>query len=74
MVFALVYVEHGDVIEDFASHDEARAALDEFLTDHPEVADRVGILPFDDAGMPGEFEPGFAAGATNNPLLAICES
>jgi hypothetical protein len=60
MVYALVYTDHGDVIDDFASRDEARAALHAFVTKHPEVSSRVGILPFDDAGTPGEFEPASA--------------
>jgi len=57
MIYALVYTDHGDVIEDFTSREEARAALHTFVTEHPEVVDRVGLLPFDTDGTPGEFEP-----------------
>jgi hypothetical protein len=56
MVYALVYTDHGDVIEDFASHEEARDALHAFVTEHPEITNRVGLLPFDDNGVPGELE------------------
>jgi hypothetical protein len=73
MVYATVYVEHADVVEDFESYADARAALDEFISDHPDVAHRVGILPFDEDGAPGEFEPAVGAGADANPVLAICE-
>ena len=73
MVYALVYAEHADLIEDFDSYDEAKATLDAFVADHPDIAHRVGILPFDDDGAPGEFEPAVAAGASDNPLLAVCE-
>jgi hypothetical protein len=74
MVYALVYVEHADLIEDFDSYDEAKATLDAFVADHPGVAHRVGILPIDDDGTPGEFEPAVSAGASANPLLAVCEA
>ena len=63
MVYAIVYVEHADVVEDFESYAEAKAALEDFLSDHPDVAHRVGILPFDDDGTPGEFEPAVGAAA-----------
>jgi hypothetical protein len=74
MVYALVYMEHADLIEDFDSYAEAKATLDAFVTDHPDVAHRVGILPFDDDGTPGEFEPAVSAGGPANPLLAVCEA
>ena len=66
MVYAIVYVEHADVMEDFQSYAEAKAALEDFISDHPDVAHRVGILPFDDDGTPGEFEPAVGAGAAAN--------
>lgn len=56
MVYALVYTDHGDVIEDFASREEARDALHAFVTEHPEVTHRVGLLPFREDGSPGELE------------------
>jgi hypothetical protein len=74
MIYAIVYVEHADVVEDFGSHSEAKVALEEFIHDHPDIAHRVGILPFDDDGAPGEFEPAVGAGAVANPLLAVCEA
>lgn len=74
MVYAIVYVEHADVVEDFERYSEAKAALDDFIGDHPDVAHRVGILAFDDDGRPGEFEPAVGAGAVANPLLAVCEA
>jgi hypothetical protein len=74
MIYTIVYVEHADVVEDFESHSEAKVALEEFVSDHPEVAHRVGILPFDADGTPGEFEPAVGAGAVTNPLLAVCEA
>jgi hypothetical protein len=42
MIYAIVYVEHADVVEDFASYAEPKAALDEFIGDHPDIAHRVG--------------------------------
>ena len=56
MVYALVYTDHGDLIEDFTSREAARDALHAFIAEHPDVADRVGLLPFSDDGTPGEFE------------------
>jgi hypothetical protein len=56
MVYALVHTDHGDVIEDFASREEARDALHAFVTEHPEVTHRVGLLPFEEDGSPGELE------------------
>jgi hypothetical protein len=73
VVYAIVYVEHADVVEDFDSSAEANAALEKFVTEHPDIAHRVGILPFDDDGTPGEFEPAVGAGAVANPVLAECE-
>jgi hypothetical protein len=57
MVYAIVYVEHADVVEEFEAYSEAKAALEKSISDHPDVAHRVGILPFGDDGAPGEFEP-----------------
>lgn len=37
MVYALVYVEHADLIADFDSYDEAKATLDAFVADHPDA-------------------------------------
>jgi hypothetical protein len=68
MTYAIVYIEHGDVVADFDDYVEARTALSEFVSEHPEVLDRVGILPFDDDGVPGEFEPAAVAGGFANPL------
>jgi hypothetical protein len=68
MTYALVYIEHGDLVADFEDYEEARAALSEFVSEHPEVVHRVGILPFDDDGVPGEFEPAAMVGAFSNPL------
>jgi hypothetical protein len=57
MTFAIVYIEHGDLVADFEDREEAYAALEEFVKAHPEVAHRVGLLAFDDEGMPaGEYE------------------
>jgi hypothetical protein len=57
MAYSLIYTDHGDVIEDFASREEARDALHAFVTKHPEVTHRVGLLPFHEHGSPGELEP-----------------
>ncbi|MGP0038384.1 MAG: hypothetical protein ACLP4R_28045 [Solirubrobacteraceae bacterium] len=67
MTYAVVYIEHGDLVADFDDYEEARSALAEFVSEHPEVLHRVGILPFED-GVPGEFEPAAVAGGFANPF------
>jgi hypothetical protein len=68
MTYAIAYVEHSDLVADFDDYDEARSALSEFVREHPEVLHRVGILPFDEDGVPGEFEPAAAVGGFANPF------
>ncbi|MGH2849541.1 MAG: hypothetical protein ACRDLP_02890 [Solirubrobacteraceae bacterium] len=50
MTFAIVYIENGDFVADFDSQDEAVVALREFVGEHPSLAERVGLLTFDDSG------------------------
>lgn len=68
VTYAIVYVEHGDLVADFEDYEAARSALSEFVSEHPEVLHRVGILPFDEDGVPGEFEPAAVAGGFANPF------
>jgi hypothetical protein len=57
MTYAILYIENGDLVADFDTEDDARAALHEFVTENPSVGDRIGLLAFDDAGQPvGEFQ------------------
>lgn len=57
MTYAILYIENGDIVADFNSQDEARAALHEFVSENPSVGDRVGILAFDQHGNPvGDFQ------------------
>jgi len=57
MTYAILYVENGDVVADFDTQDEARTALHEYISEHPSVRDRVGLLAFDEHGAPvGEFQ------------------
>lgn len=68
MTYAIVYVEHGDLVADFDDYEEARSALASFVSEHPEVLHRVGIVPFDEGGVPGEFEPAAVVGGISNPF------
>ena len=68
MTYAIVYVEHGDLVADFEDYEAACYALSQFVSEHPEVLHRVGILPFDENGVPGEFEPAATAGGFANPF------
>lgn len=68
MTYAIVYVEHGDLVADFDDYEAACSALSQFVSENPEVLHRVGILPFDQDGVPGEFEPAAIAGGYANPF------
>lgn len=52
MSVAILYVENGDVIADFERLEEARAALQAFLAEHPPLVDRVAVLEFGADGRP----------------------
>jgi hypothetical protein len=58
MTFAVVYIENGDFVADFASEEEAIDALRDFVAESPSISNRVGLMAFDDHGYPaGEFQP-----------------
>ncbi len=64
MTFAIVYIDNGDFVADFDSQDEAVVALREFVGEHPSLAERVGLLAFDDSGSAvGDFRPASAVAA-----------
>ena len=61
MSYAILYAQNGEIIADFDSHDEAVAALREYVAEHASVIDQVGLIEFDDYGHPsGEFVPASA--------------
>jgi hypothetical protein len=56
MTHAILFIENGDLVADFGTLDDDRSALHEYVGEHPGVSDRVGLLAFDDDGLPvGEF-------------------
>jgi predicted Zn-dependent protease len=58
MTYAVIYAENADLIADYASRDEAEHALADICRDDPGARNRIGLMPFDDDGMPaGDFEP-----------------
>ena len=59
MTYAILYRENGDFVADYGSKHEAEAAMRAFVAEFPDTVDHVGLMPFDEAGMPaGEFVPG----------------
>lgn len=62
MTYAILYAENGDFVADFDSHDEAQHALEEFVAEHHEVRESVGLMAFDDDGLPAsDFLPATVA-------------
>jgi hypothetical protein len=58
MTYAIILIENGDIVADYDSADDARAALHEYVVENPGVLDRVGLLEFDNDGQPvGDFQP-----------------
>ena len=52
MTYAILFIENGDFVADFDSEEAARAALHDFVAENPSIRDRVGLLAFDDDGLP----------------------
>lgn len=58
MTYAVVYAENANFIADFGSRAEAERALADICREDPGARDRIGLMPFNDDGMPaGDFEP-----------------
>jgi hypothetical protein len=58
VTYAIFLIENGDIVADYDSVDDARAALHEYVVDNPGVLDRVGLVEFADDGQPiGDFKP-----------------
>lgn len=58
MTYAVLYAENADFIADFPSREEAERALVGICRDDPGARDRIGLMAFDDDGLPaGDFEP-----------------
>lgn len=50
MSYVLLYVENADVVATFSSLDEARIALNAFVTEHPAIRDEVAVVETDRKG------------------------
>lgn len=58
MTYAVLYIENGDIVASYATLEEARTRLADFVADHSGAEDEMGILAYDETGHAvGEFEP-----------------
>jgi hypothetical protein len=46
MTYAMLYAENADIIGTYKSMDEAMAELAQFVSDHPDLQDDVGLRPY----------------------------
>jgi hypothetical protein len=57
MTYVMVYAENADVVEMYASREEAVERLAAFIEIHPEIQDDIGLRPYE-RGLPaGPYEP-----------------
>ncbi len=59
MTYRLIYVDNGDVVGAYDSHEDAHGALARFLEQHPHLDDEICIQQIDASGRPiGDAEVG----------------
>jgi hypothetical protein len=52
MTYAIVLIDNADLVADYESLTDARAALREYVTENPAVRERVALVAFDLCGWP----------------------
>jgi hypothetical protein len=56
MIYAMLYAENADIIGTYESESEALRDLAQFVGEHPDLQDEVGLRPYLDGRPVGDFK------------------